>query len=104
MSGDRSQLAQRLRVGLGTLTVEDVYATLAPAGSHGTVALERRSSRGGAGAGGHGAVIHLAPLDAEACLREGVDPHDLYDRPLEEFKEAGLDPAIARLVSARRVS
>ncbi len=43
--------------------------------------------------------IALTPRSAEACLMEGVDPNDLYDRDLECFAEHGLDPAIVRMVS-----
>ena len=45
-------------------------------------------------------TIALTPRSAEACLMEGIDPHDLYDRDLDSFAEAGLDPAIVRMVSS----
>lgn len=76
-------------------TCEDVFVSKAPDGSHGSDALVQR------GVGyGHASFqpIALLPMDAEACLAEGVDPHDLYDRQLDDFKELGLDPQISLMV------
>jgi hypothetical protein len=52
------------------------------------------------GASGGGEVLALTPRSAEACLMEGIDPKDLYERALESFGDgANLDPAIIRMVS-----
>ncbi len=79
-------MPSRLRVNVRPdgLSIEDVYASRPP---------PRGGSRGED-------RIALTPRSAEACLMEGIDPHDLYERGLELFAEAGLEPAIVRMVSA----
>lgn len=79
-------------------TVEQTYHSLPPPGSHGSAVLERRGM-----IAQPGSAIVLQPLDAEACLREGVDPHDLYNREEAEFREHGVDAAIARMVGTMNV-
>ena len=78
--------ATRLRIAVSAQgqTIEDVYATHAPEDSHGSEAFERQHGPSWTLAA---QAIALQPLDAEACLAEGVDPHDLYERSLEDCRE-----------------
>jgi hypothetical protein len=110
--------ALRITVKADGATIEDVFAAAAPsalsrgggggggsAGASSSSAAAATPARAGAGAA-HAAPERLAltPRSAEACLMEGVDPKDLFDRPPESFGAEGgrVDPAIVRMVSAPR--
>lgn len=41
--------------------------------------------------------IALTPKSAEACLMEGVDPHDLLPRKIDDFVKPGIDLPVAQL-------
>jgi len=107
--------ALRITVKADGATIEDVFAAAAPsalarggagagsAGASSSSSSAATPARAGAGAA-HAAPERLAltPRSAEACLMEGVDPKDLFDRPPESFGAEGgrIDPAIVRMVSA----
>jgi len=106
-------------------TIEDVYAAAGAAAlaRGGASAASSSSSGGGGGGGGGGGAtparagagaahvaperLALTPRSAEACLMEGVDPKDLFNKTLESFGGGdhggghgghALDPAIVRMV------
>jgi hypothetical protein len=88
-------VALRIAVSPEGQTVEHLFAqSEPPLGSRGSVAHGRSSD------GAHGALysIKLCPVDAEACLSCGIDPHDLFARAIGEFSEGTSDLAIAQLV------
>lgn len=80
------------------LTIEDVYASFPAWSKKGQAAATQAGARDRA-AEKDGRLV-LTPRSAEACLMEGIDPDMLYERDVESFVEAGVDPAIVRMVSA----
>jgi hypothetical protein len=94
-------MPSRLRVNVRPdgMTLEDLFVSH-PMAKGQQQQRGRSNSVATIGAGDKGRAIALTPRSAEACLMEGVDPHDLYDRDPESFQETGLDPAIVRMVRA----
>ena len=43
------------------------------------------------------ALRPTSPHSVQACLNLGLDPSELYQRPLEHFQEKGLAPELAQL-------
>ena len=91
------------------LNIEDIFSSPPPppqnvssssssSKSGGTSTTKSSSTKGASSNGGE--VLALTPRSAEACLMEGIDPKDLYERAMESFGEgSNLDPAIIRMVS-----
>ena len=93
------------------LNIEDIFSSPPPppqnvsssssssSSKNGGASTIKSSSTKGASSNG-GEVLALTPRSAEACLMEGIDPKDLYERAMESFGEgSNLDPAIIRMVS-----
>ena len=83
--------------------IEDIFSSHSPSSSGAVTLSSKNTSVSKSATATHknsGEVLALTPRSAEACLMEGIDPKDLYERTLESFGEgSNLDPAIVRMVS-----
>ena len=80
------------------MTIEDVAASVAPSGALVDGLVHKPLHTGIGPPIPVGPRVVLTPRSAEACMIEGVDPRDLYLRPLDTFtwgKHA--DQAVARM-------
>lgn len=80
------------------MTIEDVAASVAPRGALVAGLVHNRKDTGIGAPIPVGPRVVLTPRSAEACLIEGVDPRDLYLRPLDTFTWGKFaDQAVARM-------
>jgi len=85
-------------VDAGGMTIEDVAASVAPSGALVAGLAHQRKNTGIGAPIPVGPRVVLTPRSAEACLIEGVDPRDLYLRPLDTFTWGkNADQAMARM-------
>jgi hypothetical protein len=84
------------------MTLEDVACSVAPSGALIPGLVHQRKDTGIGAPIPVGPRVVLTPRSAEACLIEGVDPRDLYLRPLDTFTWGTgpgkfVDQAVARM-------